>query len=138
MTGFFGKNLVKKRYELSLFRGTLDVGVKDKVDDYVGVPEVSSITPGRYDENVAVATDIDVVFNIDMDATTTEAAISIAPVVTLQYSWTDKKNLKIQRTGDADWDYNTNYTLTIGTGAKADATTYTLKDAYSAEFTTEP
>ncbi|PKK89329.1 MAG: hypothetical protein CVV64_14795 [Candidatus Wallbacteria bacterium HGW-Wallbacteria-1] len=103
------------------------------------------IVEGTVPENSALSVpefaSIFIHFNKAMDHTATEAAVTIAPAVTLYKSWnsspdgTGGETLILAPSAAAPFAYNTRYKVTVSTAAK-DTNARALPAAYSFEFTT--
>lgn len=113
-SGFFGRYEVVRKYELTLFRGVLEDGIQEIVDDYntyLGVPEILSTSPLNNAVNIPVDADIVIDFNITMDTDSTESAITIIPNPLVAYV--------------NDWDI-TSGELSLVSGSLASGTLYNI------------
>lgn len=83
-------------------------------------PVVDAVNTGGDMTSLVPGTDVKVVFSRKMDKASVENAISVAPVVDLQFSWEDEFTLLV---GTANMDFVTEYNFSIeGAVAKNSAT----------------
>ena len=105
------KYLVKRKYELSLFRGNLEQDIQDKINEYIGQPNLSSSTPSNGESNIDITSTITANFNIPMDETNGLDEITLLPATTFTTNWSDNKTLVI--TPSTDLVVDTDYILTL-------------------------
>lgn len=126
------KNLQPGNYKVRAYSDTYyaqetEVEVKADLVSYANMrmnkirltaPEVVSYTPAwnEGDEAVLCNTPITVEFNWDMDTEATAAAFSIEPAVEGTVTWEDL-NYRLVFTPAKAYETNTEYTVTVGTGA---------------------
>ncbi|UCE36614.1 MAG: Ig-like domain-containing protein [Thermoplasmata archaeon] len=94
-------------------------------------PTVASVSPTG--ENMSIASTISVTFSEAMNQASVESAFSISPTVSGTYSWSSNT---LTFTPSDDFSYDTQYSITIGTGAQ-DVMGNGLTAAYNWQFTTE-
>ncbi len=80
-------------------------------------PSVLSTAPANGDTNIPINTDISFSFSEPMDRTSVEGAFSSSPSITCAWSWTPDSRLATCNP-PTDLSFNTNYSVTLGTGAK--------------------
>jgi len=98
-------------------------------------PTVVSTLPVDDATGVPLGTTIDITFNETMNNVSVQNAITISPSITgLVYSW-NYDNDELTITPPADLPQNTEYTVTVGTGAE-DLAGNNLAAAYVTSFTT--
>ncbi|GEM81969.1 Ig-like domain-containing protein [Meiothermus hypogaeus] len=97
-------------------------------------PSVLSTAPANGDTNIPVNTDITFSFSEAMDRTTVEGAFSSSPSITCTWSWTPDSKLATCNP-PTDLSFNTNYSVTLGTGAK-DLAGNPMATAYNFSFRT--
>ena len=97
-------------------------------------PQISSITPGSYAENVTLNTKVYISFTKEMNKTAVESALSITPALAggVSYNWSDNKTLVI--TAVNNWQPDTSYQINISSQA-VDSENQSL-DNYSSKFKT--
>jgi hypothetical protein len=95
-------------------------------------PEVILTSPDRNAQNVPLDTEISITFSEAMDKATVETAIN-APFTYGTPSWNGNR---ISLSPSSDLDYSTDYTISVGTGAK-DLAGNGLSSKYTFKFTTE-
>ena len=134
MGQFFGKSLVRRKYELSLVTGTLDDEVQKKIDEYIGEPKIKSTDPEDEKIDVAINIDIKITFNIPMDESSVESALQVNPTFTYAITWNGDKS-EITLNPDVDLIGSTEHTITIGTGATSQAG-HELEESFLFKFTT--
>jgi hypothetical protein len=97
-------------------------------------PSVLSTAPADGDTNIPVNTDITFSFSEAMDRASVEGAFSSSPAITCAWSWSSDSKLATCNP-PANLNFNTNYTVTMGTGAK-DQAGNSMMAAYSFSFLT--
>lgn len=97
-----------------------------------GEPEVESTTPADHATNVAITIIIKVHFSDVMDTDETEDAVSISPVVTMTFDWSDDEDTLYI---DAALRNGVKYTVTISDDAENE-TGVNMVDDYDFYFTT--
>jgi hypothetical protein len=97
-------------------------------------PYVVSTSPVSHAMDVPVKTNITIRFNMPMNTTATEGAISSTPSITGTYSW-DSASMNMTWKPSSDLQLNTKYTVTITTDAKSE-TGMNMKSPYIFSFTT--
>ena len=102
--------------------------------DGTGAPSVSSTSPQNGATNVLVNANIQITFSAPMDKPSSEGAISASPPISGTFSWdADMKGVILDPS--TDLSANTQYTITIATGAKSQAGV-NIASPYSFSFTT--
>ncbi len=97
-------------------------------------PEISSVVPVNWQPNVSNNANIVITFNELMDESSVESSILLSPSIwVLNYTW-DWTILTISHS--SDFVYNTNYILTVWTGAK-DLAWNGLYEEYTSNFVVE-
>lgn len=138
VSGFFGKYEIARKYECTLYRGTLEPEIQVHVDNYItslGTPEVESTTPADGATGFSVSGDIVVQFNTSMDESTTIPAVDISPAVTTTNEW-DLYSGQLTMSPTTDLTSGTTYTITIDEAASSMGG-ITLEEDYTFDFTTE-
>jgi hypothetical protein len=95
------------------------------------LPTITGVSPTE--ENKSIASAISISFSEEMNTTSVESAFTITPAVTGTFSWSGNT---MTFTPTSDLAYETEYDITIATGAK-DLMGNTLELAYNWQFTTE-
>jgi hypothetical protein len=94
-------------------------------------PTITGVTPTG--ENKSIASAISISFSEEMNTTSVESAFAISPTVTGTFSWSGNT---MTFTPTSDLAYETEYAITITTGAK-DLMGNALELAYDWQYTTE-
>jgi hypothetical protein len=97
---------------------------------------VVSTNPNNNAVDVKIDTTSEIVFNIPMNTKTVEAVLSIDPAVNHTLSWTGEDSILVIKFTE-DLDYNTTYSITIGTDAEATTGGLLEEAPYVLNFTTE-
>jgi hypothetical protein len=97
-------------------------------------PEISSTSPNHGATNVPLNSVISITFSRAMNTTVTESVISSSPTISWSSVWTSQDTL-ITFTPSANLDQNSQYTITVGTGAES-TEGLNLESAYTFSFTT--
>jgi fibronectin type 3 domain-containing protein len=97
-------------------------------------PTVLSTAPANGDTNIPVNTDITFIFSEAMDRASVEGAFSSTPSIACAWSWTSDNRLAICNPA-TDLSFNTNYSVTLGTGAQ-DQVGNLMTAAYGFSFQT--
>ncbi|AWR85636.1 Ig-like domain-containing protein [Meiothermus taiwanensis] len=97
-------------------------------------PTVSSTAPANGDTNIPVNTDITFSFSEAMDRASVEGAFSSSPAITCAWSWTSDSRLATCNP-PSNLSFNTNYSVTLGTGAR-DQAGNPMSAPYNFSFTT--
>jgi hypothetical protein len=107
----------------------------DVITRVVNPPVITATLPGGGDSGIPVDTVAAINFNKSMDTASTREAFSIVPAVSGAFSWSDLDSV-MTFTPDALLSIETEYTVTVGTGAQ-DPTGTALGNAVAFSFTTE-
>jgi hypothetical protein len=97
-------------------------------------PAVVSVNPANGATNVSVSTTIEITFSLAMDWAATESAMASSPSIAGAFAW-GADDTKVTWTPSDPLSQNTNYKVTIGTGAKS-AAGVNLPSAHSFKFKT--
>jgi uncharacterized membrane protein/bacillopeptidase F (M6 metalloprotease family) len=95
------------------------------------LPTITGVSPTG--ENKSIASAISITFSEEMNTTSVESAFTITPAVTGTFSWSGNT---LTFTPTSDLSYETEYDITIATGAK-DLMGNALELAYNWQYTTE-
>jgi len=112
--------------------------VQELYDNFVTdlqAPYVSSINPLSWSVDIAMDADVEIIFSKDVNKTSVEntGVISFSPLITgLTYTWSDDKTVHI---GHNDFDYETEYQITINTWVE-DLSWVLMEADYISRFTT--
>ncbi|MDX1616307.1 MAG: Ig-like domain-containing protein, partial [Candidatus Promineifilaceae bacterium] len=100
-------------------------------------PSVVSTSPGNRDRLVSPVGPYTVSFNMPMDRSTTEAAISLSPGASLSYEWAED-NRSVTLTPQNPLARGEDYTLNVAASATSSGGDASLNRAVTAPFTVAP
>jgi hypothetical protein len=111
----WNKELVKKTYMLTFFRGKLETEIQTHVDNYIstlGITTVSTTVPATGATGVSINAPLVITFAAEMNTANTSSYITMSPSITLTFAW-DTTNKIVTITPSAPLAALTNYVLTI-------------------------
>jgi hypothetical protein len=100
----------------------------------VGPPQILSTSPTNDAQNVPLNTEITITFNVMMDTTATEGAISMVPAISWSTTWSGSDSV-LTLSPSQNLDESTQYTISISTDAES-ANDVNLASSYEFTFTT--
>lgn len=112
----WGKHLVRKTYQLTFFRGTLEADIQSHVDKYIetlGIPSVSSTDPVQGAIDVSLSGSLIANFNFPMYVDSVEENTRLIPSTPISFNWDSSSGqLTIIPSGSLITD--TTYVVVIG------------------------
>lgn len=137
IAGMIGRYEGLRKYELTLVRGKMEDAIEQQIDDYIeslGEPEIEATSPSNGATGVGTDTDIELTFNLSMNESSVESAISIIPSITYITAW-DSNSKILTITPDSNLDPSTEYTVSVSTDAKTEAN-IPMQEEYTFNFNT--
>lgn len=138
VTSYFGRYEVGRKYEVTLFRGTLEPEIQGHIDDYIeslGIPTISSVYPASGDLSVSVDTDIVINFGSSMYEDSVEDNFSLFPEVVFEsYEWNSSGTL-VTISPSGNLTSGTTYIATLTSDTES-AGRINLEEDYIWNFTT--
>ncbi len=119
---FYGKYVVTKKYELTLYRGTLESPIQERIDEYVnnlGQPTLVSSYPENNDTSIPLDASFSFEFNMRMNEASVENYFSITPEVAVNYQW--ESGIIFNIIPVENLQPSTEYELTIDENATSEA-----------------
>jgi hypothetical protein len=137
---YFGKNLIRRSYQASLERGTLEDEIVTIIDEYVesfGVPTVSGTIPTDGAINIPVTSLITVGFNIPLNTSLAETSgfIFNPEISSPSYTW-NADNTQVEISGAINLTSGQLYSGTINSEYIKSDFGLNLAEDYNFEFTT--
>lgn len=130
------------RYEVTAAAGLEDIVGALLEEDYTWNfttvdPSVVTMTPVEGTEGVRRESGFAIIFNMPMDRTSTEGAISLTPATDLEFTWQDDDRA-VLITPTVSLELETNYTLAVATSARSANGNATLDRRTVTNFSTIP
>jgi hypothetical protein len=137
---FFGKNLIRRSYQASLERGTLEDDIEQIINNYVesfGVPTVSGTIPSNGATGVSVDSTITVGFNIPVNTTLAETSgVIFSPEINSpSYTW-NADSSQVEISGAVNLTSGQIYSGTVNSDYIKSTFGLYLAEDYNFEFTT--